>query len=184
MMQDCYSKIVEKLSAANPTMVLQVNNPSVCYLSSYLNSKIRNLCILCVDLQKVWCIFAVRLSCFSRCISTKISLNTCTFRSKWILFCTGSDASGWAAQSYSSLGWTLVGSFTAAAHVRPQKDSTTGRWSQEGPKQQHVTEVCLFWIIHVIFITNVCSWGSIQSNRSTVLLLLNSCYRSCFSVSQ
>lgn len=27
MMQDCYSKIVEKLSAANPTMVLQVNNP-------------------------------------------------------------------------------------------------------------------------------------------------------------
>lgn len=25
MMQDCYSKIVEKLSTANPTMVLQVN---------------------------------------------------------------------------------------------------------------------------------------------------------------
>lgn len=25
MMQDCYSKIVEKLSAANPTMVLQVS---------------------------------------------------------------------------------------------------------------------------------------------------------------
>lgn len=34
MMQDCYSKIVEKLSAANPTMVLQVNNPGVCYLGT------------------------------------------------------------------------------------------------------------------------------------------------------
>lgn len=40
MMQDCYSKIVEKLSAANPTMVLQVNNPNVCYLCSYLNQNI------------------------------------------------------------------------------------------------------------------------------------------------
>lgn len=30
MMQDCYSKIVEKLSAANPTMVLQVSNLHVC----------------------------------------------------------------------------------------------------------------------------------------------------------
>lgn len=27
MMQDCYSKIVEKLSVANPTMVLQVDAP-------------------------------------------------------------------------------------------------------------------------------------------------------------
>lgn len=59
-------------------------------------------------------------------------------------FYTGSDASGWAAQSYSSVGWTLVGSFTAAAHVCPQKDSATGRWSQEGPKQQHSKEVGLF----------------------------------------
>uniref|UniRef100_A0A674H9S7 non-specific serine/threonine protein kinase n=1 Tax=Taeniopygia guttata TaxID=59729 RepID=A0A674H9S7_TAEGU len=32
MMQDCYSKIVEKLSAANPTMVLQVNNPNIIIL--------------------------------------------------------------------------------------------------------------------------------------------------------
>uniref|UniRef100_A0A8C3BLY3 non-specific serine/threonine protein kinase n=1 Tax=Cairina moschata TaxID=8855 RepID=A0A8C3BLY3_CAIMO len=36
MMQDCYSKIVEKLSAANPTMVLQVNKPNVCYLVTVL----------------------------------------------------------------------------------------------------------------------------------------------------
>lgn len=28
MMQDCYSKIVDKLSSANPTMVLQVQNSS------------------------------------------------------------------------------------------------------------------------------------------------------------
>lgn len=37
MMQDCYSKIVEKLSAANPTMVLQVNNSNV--LIGCLNHK-------------------------------------------------------------------------------------------------------------------------------------------------
>lgn len=30
MMQDCYSKIVEKLSVANPTMVLQVHWKTTC----------------------------------------------------------------------------------------------------------------------------------------------------------
>lgn len=72
MMQDCYSKIVEKLSAANPTMVLQVNNPNVCYLCSYLNHKIHNLW---VDLLKAWCILLLGSHLFPCCTST-ISLNT------------------------------------------------------------------------------------------------------------
>lgn len=35
MMQDCYSKIVDKLSSANPTMVLQVQNTICMFLSSF-----------------------------------------------------------------------------------------------------------------------------------------------------
>lgn len=73
MMQDCYSKIVEKLSAANPTMVLQVNNPNVCYLCSYLNHKICDLYILWVGLLKAWCIFSVRLLSLCKLLIYKIS---------------------------------------------------------------------------------------------------------------
>lgn len=35
MMQDCYSKIVDKLSSANPTMVLQVQNTIRMFLSNF-----------------------------------------------------------------------------------------------------------------------------------------------------
>lgn len=38
MMQDCYSKIVEKLSFANPTMVLQVGS----YIKSTINLKMED----------------------------------------------------------------------------------------------------------------------------------------------
>ena len=36
MMQDCYSKIVDKLSSANPTMVLQVQRTNSYVLSQFL----------------------------------------------------------------------------------------------------------------------------------------------------
>lgn len=36
MMQDCYSKIVDKLSSANPTMVLQVQRTNSQVLNQFL----------------------------------------------------------------------------------------------------------------------------------------------------
>lgn len=66
MMQDCYSKIVEKLSAANPTMVLQVNKPNVCYLCSS-NHKIRTSCNLCRAAESL-----VHLRCFLAVIFLKL----------------------------------------------------------------------------------------------------------------
>lgn len=49
MMQDCYSKIVEKLSFANPTMVLQVGGTYRCYFTGdlFFTSIIYSLCLIC-----------------------------------------------------------------------------------------------------------------------------------------
>lgn len=94
------------------------------------------------------------------------------FRCSW-LSCAGLQFSG------MSFGWEFYCSSTCTS----SDGFSNWRMKSRGSKITTLYGSKSVQIVQGIIRTNVCSWGSVQSNESTVVLFLNAYYPSCYSVS-